>query len=88
MRTSIVLERLLIFQICRHDRKHLRRFVCVLFPYAKAAHFVDPDYDWLFSTEPQSRLDDRAIELGRGKVLGGTSALNFMAHTRSVNNIH
>ncbi|KAK7459591.1 hypothetical protein VKT23_009571 [Stygiomarasmius scandens] len=43
----------------------------------------NPNYDWLFSSTPQENLNNRTLELGRGKILGGSSALNFMAYTRA-----
>ena len=39
-------------------------------------------YDWGYSTSPQPHLDHRNIRLLRGKVLGGSSSVNFMAHNR------
>lgn len=38
--------------------------------------------DWQFETVPQPRLNGRRLPWPRGKVLGGTSALNFMTWTR------
>ncbi|BGP20431.1 hypothetical protein JCM10213_001561 [Rhodosporidiobolus nylandii] len=38
--------------------------------------------DWAFSTTPQSQADGRSIYWPRGKVLGGSSALNFLVSTR------
>lgn len=35
-------------------------------------------YDWKFETTPQAGVGDRTLPWPRGKVLGGTSALNFM----------
>jgi len=35
-------------------------------------------YDWNFTSIPQSQLNDRVITQSRGKVLGGTSAINLM----------
>ncbi|KAI1818224.1 GMC oxidoreductase [Poronia punctata] len=40
------------------------------------------DYDWQFETLPQPGLGGRRIGWPRGKVLGGSSALNLMAWTR------
>lgn len=37
-----------------------------------------PDYDWGFKTIPQAALNNRIIAQPRGKVLGGSSAINFM----------
>ena len=39
-------------------------------------------HDWGFSTEPQAQLNQRAIELPRGKVLGGSSSINAMLYLR------
>lgn len=35
-------------------------------------------YDWQFETTPQPRINGRRLAFNRGKVLGGSSALNFM----------
>ncbi|KAH6607374.1 gmc oxidoreductase [Trichoderma cornu-damae] len=37
-----------------------------------------PEYDWNFSSTPQSGLNNRVINQARGKQLGGSSTLNFM----------
>ena len=39
-------------------------------------------YDWQFKTTPQPGLNGRKLPWNRGKVLGGSSALNFMMWTR------
>lgn len=39
--------------------------------------------DWRFVTEPQPGLRGRALAWPRGRVLGGSSALNFMAWNRA-----
>lgn len=39
-------------------------------------------YDWNFTTIPQPDLDNRTIPSTRGKVLGGSSALNLMTWDR------
>ncbi|CZR61697.1 related to alcohol oxidase [Phialocephala subalpina] len=39
-------------------------------------------HDWQFETTPQSGLGGRTLAWPRGKVLGGTSALNFMTWNR------
>ena len=36
------------------------------------------EYDWQFETTPQNALNGRKIAYNRGRVLGGSSALNFM----------
>ncbi|KAL5331564.1 hypothetical protein ACEPPN_001098 [Leptodophora sp. 'Broadleaf-Isolate-01'] len=39
-------------------------------------------YDWQFETTPQAGIGGRKLPWPRGKVLGGTSALNFMTWNR------
>lgn len=40
-------------------------------------------HDWQFETVPQPGLGARTLSWPRGKVLGGTSALNFMTWNRA-----
>ncbi|GAA5901199.1 hypothetical protein JCM5296_006295 [Sporobolomyces johnsonii] len=40
------------------------------------------DIDWAFYTTPQENAQGRSVYWPRGKLLGGSSALNFMAWTR------
>jgi choline dehydrogenase-like flavoprotein len=42
----------------------------------------NPRADWLFQTEPQAGLGGRALAYPRGKVLGGSSAINAMVYMR------
>jgi 4-pyridoxate dehydrogenase len=39
-------------------------------------------FDWGYVSEPQAHMYGRRIDLKRGKVLGGSSSINFMAHNR------
>ncbi len=39
-------------------------------------------YDWAYSTEAQTNLDNRQVYVPRGKVLGGSSSINAMIYTR------
>lgn len=39
-------------------------------------------YNWDYLTEPQPHLDDRRMHTPRGRVLGGSSAINGMAYVR------
>ena len=38
--------------------------------------------DWMYFSEPDAALDNRSIECARGKVVGGCSSINAMAHVR------
>ena len=42
----------------------------------------NPYYDWCFRSTPQSRLNDRRITCPRGRVIGGSSAINGMVYVR------
>ena len=39
-------------------------------------------HDWGYDTEPEPELNNRKIEMMRGKVLGGSSSINALAHIR------
>lgn len=43
---------------------------------------IGSQYDWNFETVPQAGLGGRSLAVPRGKLLGGSSAMNFMAWTR------
>ncbi|KAG8908348.1 hypothetical protein FRB99_007275 [Tulasnella sp. 403] len=40
-------------------------------------------YDWLLETVPQPGVNNRIMDQPRGKILGGSSALNYMAFDRA-----
>ncbi|NGX96049.1 MAG: choline dehydrogenase [Candidatus Afipia apatlaquensis] len=42
----------------------------------------NPRSDWMFKTEPESGLNGRALAYPRGKVIGGSSAINAMISMR------
>ncbi|KAJ8094422.1 hypothetical protein PM082_010856 [Marasmius tenuissimus] len=62
------------------DRKYDDK---VLIPGLAGTTLGDPEYDWVFQSTPQAAVNNRTIELARGKILGGTSALNYMGYTRA-----
>ena len=39
-------------------------------------------HDWMYSTEPEPGMNNRRIEIPRGKVIGGSSSINAMAYVR------
>ena len=41
------------------------------------------EYDWNFTSIPQTELDDRVISVNRGRVLGGSSAMNYLCYDRA-----
>jgi len=40
-------------------------------------------YDWNFTTSAQPHLGNRTIDVNRGKVLGGSAALNYLCYDRA-----
>ncbi|GKT86499.1 GMC oxidoreductase [Colletotrichum tofieldiae] len=50
----------------------------VLTPGLVAGVYGKEEYDWNFTSVPQPGLNNREINQARGKMLGGSSALNFM----------
>ena len=48
--------------------------------YFKTMH--NPGIDWRYKTQPDPGLDNRSIDWPRGKVLGGSSAINGLLYIR------
>lgn len=51
-------------------------------PIGFSRTFREPRVNWLYETEPQSQLGGRRIFWPRGKLVGGSSAINGMIHIR------
>ena len=51
-------------------------------PIGYGKSFYDPRVNWMYRTEPDPALDDRRGYWPRGKVLGGSSAINAMVFIR------
>src|SRR6266542_2906321 len=49
---------------------------------ARVWELWDVEEDWAYRTTPQTGCADRVLGLPRGKVLGGSSALNGMIYVR------
>ncbi len=45
-------------------------------PLRSRQMFGDPNYDWDYQTTPQKNADNRVIQQTRGRMLGGSSAIN------------
>ncbi|GAA3109916.1 hypothetical protein GCM10010464_86000 [Pseudonocardia yunnanensis] len=50
---------------------------------SSAAALSGSTVDWAFRSEPQSALDGAVLDYPRGRVLGGSSSINAMAHIRA-----
>src|SRR5690348_8928718 len=48
----------------------------------KALELAHTDVDWAYATEAEPQLNNRKISWPRGKVLGGSSSINYMAYDR------
>ena len=53
-------------------------------PLGFAKTFLDPDVNWKFATEPEAEVGGRRIYWPRGKVIGGSSAINGMVYVRGL----
>src|SRR3954453_19939069 len=54
-------------------------------PVACASLQVDPETDWMYTADPGEDglgLPDRRMMVPRGKMLGGSSGINYMAYVR------
>ena len=58
------------------------RWISIPLGFAKT--FLDPTVNWKFVTEPEPHVDGRRIFWPRGKVLGGSSAINGMVYIRGL----
>ena len=55
----------------------------VLAPGLLTALYGNEDYDWIYETTPQVHANNRVIGHPRGKQLGGSSAINYLAYTHA-----
>ncbi len=56
------------------------RWLHVPIGYAKV--FGKPEYNWIYRTQPEPQLNNRAGPFYQGKVIGGSSAVNGMIYLR------
>jgi choline dehydrogenase-like flavoprotein len=53
-----------------------RRSPALALPAADALFIGNPRYDWCFQTEPDPTIKNRRVQIPRGRVLGGSNAIN------------
>lgn len=51
-------------------------------PMGYSRLFADRRYNWMYDSEPERALNERALYQPRGKVLGGSSSINGMMYVR------
>ena len=51
-------------------------------PLAWGRIFQNRLHDWMYFCEPEDSVGGRSVECARGKVIGGSSSINAMAHVR------
>ena len=51
-------------------------------PVGSARMIINPAVNWLYSSEPEANTNGRRVPVPRGRMLGGSSALNGMAFVR------
>ncbi|TFY70284.1 hypothetical protein EVG20_g2728 [Dentipellis fragilis] len=55
-------------------------------PFLDSGNAPNTRLDWNFTTVPQPGLNDRTVPYPRGRLLGGSSAINFMGYNRASQN--
>ncbi len=70
------------FQIMVLEAGPVDRSVWVHIPVGYGKLYYHPKMNWMYRTEPVPGLDDRIIYQPRGKVVGGSSAVNAMVYAR------
>jgi choline dehydrogenase len=70
-------HRVLLLEAGGHDRR-----IWLRVPIGYGKSFYDPRVNWMYRTEPDPGLDGRKGYWPRGKVLGGSSAINAMVFVR------
>ena len=58
------------------------RSLWVRIPVGYARTFTDPRFNWMYQAAPDPGLNDRGAHWPRGKVLGGSSAINALVFVR------
>ncbi|KGO36760.1 Glucose-methanol-choline oxidoreductase, C-terminal [Penicillium expansum] len=51
-------------------------------PTGSGQMISNPDYDWNFESIPQAGTNGKSYHIPRGKMLGGSSGINFMSYNR------
>jgi choline dehydrogenase-like flavoprotein len=70
-------NRVLLLEAGGHDR-----WIWFHIPVGYLFAIGDPRADWMFTTDPEPGLNGRALAYPRGKVIGGSSAINAMIYMR------
>ena len=70
-------NRVLLLEAGGADRHPLMKMPLAFFPLMR-----DPKVSWPYRTEPEPHADNRVLTLPRGKMLGGSSAINGMMYAR------
>src|SRR5579863_4194839 len=69
-------NKVLLLEACRASHPWSR------IPIGYARLITNPAANWLYSSEPEASTKGRALPVPRGKLLGGSSAINGMAFVR------
>ncbi|KAE8382975.1 alcohol oxidase [Aspergillus bertholletiae] len=51
-------------------------------PARLARTLYNPEYDWMYLSTPQAGTNNKVHHVARGKLLGGSSGINYMAYCR------
>src|SRR5438309_5650356 len=70
-------DRVLLLEAGGHDRH-----IWIHIPLGYGKLFTNPKVNWLYTSEPEAKLNNRRIIQPRGKVLGGSSSINGLLYIR------
>ena len=56
--------------------------IFVQMPTALQIPMSMPRFNWFFESEPEPNIDNRLVDVSRGKGLGGSSSINGMIYVR------
>jgi choline dehydrogenase-like flavoprotein len=59
-----------------------RRSPLLSIPAAETVLMGNPKYDWCFETDADPTIDGRSVRIPRGRLLGGSNAINGMIYVR------
>lgn len=64
------------------SKVYLHAYLKLIAAPGQQGNFIgNPSYDWFFRTTPQLTSNNTVVLWPRGKVLGGTSSVNFFVRT-------
>lgn len=70
-------KKVILLEAGKSDRSFWTRL-----PIGYGKTVYDPNLTWQYQTDPQAGLDGKVVQCPRGRILGGSSAVNGLVYTR------